>query len=511
MYFQCPFCSFVIKYVSQNKLGSEVACPNCGKSNMLPHNPYGPGRVIGNDFVIKHEVGVGSIGVVYEAWQVSLERPVALKILNAKYTNHKGISAFLYEARAAASLDQINIVKCFAVGEEKGICYMAMSFIHGETLKNRLKREGKIPPDEALHLIQQVAEALHYAWEATKIIHRDIKPENIMIDKEGIIKVTDLGLALKQSDWDEDMEISGSPSYMSPEQFSGSQIDTRADIYSLGVTLYQLIAGKLPFEAETMRSLARMHFRDAPPSLSKNDPKVPQVISDLVAKMMAKSPDDRFQTMEELLKGIWQIRQKTAPDTDMVPGVHTITIKKLDYDLQKEAMIKKKADVKRDTSRRETLVPHFPVMKPHSSALVVSLLVVCAFLCMALAGAIFFHFREDPSAKGMDWELRKIESKFEDRNLNLDALEMECGKTSLLFKSLADSPATRELWARLNLCLAKIEKMRQERERIRLAAEIDKNLKTGEILRKEIELKSKENLTYAGKIAELEAEAAKKE
>ena len=510
MCFQCPFCSFVIKYVSQNKLGSEIICPNCGKSNVLPRNPYGPGRVIGGDFVIKHDVGVGSIGVVYEAWQVSLERPVALKILNSKYTNNKGISAFLYEARAAASLDHINIVKCFAVGEEKGICYMAMSFIVGETLKSRLKREGKFQPDEALHIIQQVAEALHYAWDTAKMIHRDIKPENIMIDKEGIVKVTDLGLALKQSDWDEDMEISGSPSYMSPEQFSGGQMDSRADIYSLGVTLYQLIANKLPFEAETMRSLARKHFREAPPQISKSDPNVPPAISGLIEKMMAKSPDDRFQSMEDLLNGIWLIRQKTAPDTDMIPGVHTITIKKLDYDLQKEALLRRKADHKRDTSRRELQSTAF-MPKTTSSGLLVALTVLCLLLLAALIWVVISTSRVDSSVKAMEWGLRKIESKFEEKNLDLDAIEKECENTGLSLKSLNDSPATRELLARLNLCAAKIDKLRTEKEKARLASEIEKGRKAIDGTKKELESKIKENTLLASKISEIDATATKTE
>lgn len=343
MRFKCPFCSYIIKSDDTYR-GYKIKCPSCEKAVLVPISPFERDCVIA-DFVIEAKIGKGSIGTVYKATQVSLDRKVALKVLSPEYTNSKGISDFLREARAAAKLSHTNIVQSLAVGEEDGTCYMAMTYITGQTLKDKIAREGKIPVDECLHIAQQVAEALYYAWDEAKLIHRDVKPDNIMITEEGIVKLTDLGLAMHQKDWREDMEISGSPSYMSPEQFSGEKLDSRSDIYSLGITLYQMLSGKLPFEGETLKTVARQHFEEEAPPLHKVDPKIPAKVSALVKKMIAKVPEDRFATMEELLNNIWNIRQKTAPNKDLVPDVHTISINRLDYDYQ-HAMIKEQEQLK---------------------------------------------------------------------------------------------------------------------------------------------------------------------
>ena len=286
------------------------------------------------DFVIRAKLGEGAIGAVYKAFQLSLERIVALKILSNKHITEKGLIEFQREARAAAKLIHVNLVQSYAVGEDNGICYMAMTYINGETLKSRIRRTGPIPCDEALHIIQQVAEALHYAWTESHLIHRDVKPDNIMLSENGIVKLTDLGLAMNQAEWRQDMDISGSPSYMSPEQFAGEKLDTRSDIYSLGVTLYQMLSGELPFDAETLRSIARQHFEVAVPDINKKVSGLPPSVGKLIKKMMAKTPGKRFRDMEELLSEIWQIRQLTAPNQNMVPDVHTISLRRLDYEAQ---------------------------------------------------------------------------------------------------------------------------------------------------------------------------------
>ena len=191
--------------------------------------------------------------------------------------------------------------------------------------------------DEALHISQQVAEALYDAWDEVGLIHRDVKPDNIMITDDGIVKLTDLGLAINQSEWHEGMEISGSPSYMSPEQFRGEKLDSRSDIYSLGVTLFQMISGRLPFESDSVKKLAQLHLEKEPPSLRHLVPGVPLAVDALVKRMMAKRPESRYASMEEVLKAIWTIRQKTAPNKSLVPDVHTISIKRLDYEIQNES------------------------------------------------------------------------------------------------------------------------------------------------------------------------------
>ncbi|HPN85395.1 MAG TPA: protein kinase, partial [Victivallales bacterium] len=274
-------CSCAIHDVKPWMLGKKIVCPNCSKNVAMPSSPFGVGRMIG-DYIIEEKLGEGSIGTVYLAHQASLDRKVALKILSEQYANAKGMSAFLSEARSAAKLLHPNLVQCFGVGEENGVCYMAMNYIKGKTLKDKIKSNGKIDVDEALHITQQVAEALHCAWEEARLIHRDVKPENIMIDDDGVVKLTDLGLAMPQTAWHENMEISGSPSYMSPEQFTGEKLDSRSDIYSLGVSLYQMLCGKLPFVGKTLNSVARQHFKEKAVPINKLVPTTPRAVSDLV-------------------------------------------------------------------------------------------------------------------------------------------------------------------------------------------------------------------------------------
>lgn len=334
MRFQCTFCSYHMRGITDSMLGRKVRCPDCEKTNHIKKDPYQIGRILG-DFIIKRRLGVGSIGAVYFATQISLDRNVALKILSKDYSHNKGIQSFLKEARSAATLTHPNLVQSFGVGEEEGVCFMAMNFIEGETVKDKIKRDGKIGIDEALHITQQVAEGLFFAWSKSGLVHRDVKPENIMLTKESAVKLTDLGLAINESEWDDEMDISGSPSYMSPEQLTGEQIDTRSDIYSLGISLYQMLAGTLPFNGATLKTVARQHFYDPPKPLNKVDPMIPSKVSNLVQKMVAKDPEKRFQNMEEVIQQIWKVRQNTAPDIDLIPSVHTISMKRLDYDLQK--------------------------------------------------------------------------------------------------------------------------------------------------------------------------------
>lgn len=334
MRFRCQFCLSLIE-TSLNS-GVPLDCKSCGRKTFVPKSPFEPNCVI-DDFVIREKIGSGSIGTVYKAVQFSLEREVALKILSPELTNPKVTADFLREARAAAKLIHANLVQAFAVGEENGVCFMAMNFISGESLKSKLHREGRISVDEALHIVQQVAEALYYAWQEAKLIHRDVKPDNIMITTEGVVKLTDLGLAINQAEWSDDMEISGSPSYMSPEQFAGEKLDSRSDIYSLGITLYQMLSGELPFKAETFQAVAQQHFNDDAVPLHRLGLGISLRVSSLVKKMMQKLPDDRFSDMEALIKEIWHVRQTTAPNKYLVPDVHTISIARLDYQLQNQS------------------------------------------------------------------------------------------------------------------------------------------------------------------------------
>lgn len=367
--FACPFCHFQIS-VDESDAGGRIVCPACAKTVAIPATRFDNGCIIG-DFIIQSRIGAGAAGTVFLAQQISLEREVALKVLSHKNMTEKGVTTFLNEARAAAKLSHVNLVQSYAVGEDDGYSYMAMTYIKGETLKSRLKREKRIPIDEALHIVQQVAEALHYAWTESRLIHRDVKPDNIMLTDDGIAKLTDLGLAMNQKDWSEDMDISGSPSYMSPEQFAGEPLDTRSDIYSLGVTLYQMITGSLPFRAVSISTLANQHFNQKPEPPEHFVPGLPATVSALIRKMMAKKPSKRFADMEELLEAIWKLRQLTAPNRSLVPDVHTISIRRLNYGIQteyvnnkrkQERIRRKKADANRPSWFSRVMLVLLPLL-----------------------------------------------------------------------------------------------------------------------------------------------------
>ncbi len=386
--FACPFCHFQIS-VEESDAGGRIVCPACSKTVAIPATRFDNGCIIG-DFIIQSRIGSGSAGIVFLAQQISLEREVALKVLSHKNMTEKGVATFLNEARAAAKLSHVNLVQSYAVGEDDGYSYMAMTYIKGESLKSRLKREKRIPIDEALHIVQQVAEALCYAWNESRLIHRDVKPDNIMITDDGIVKLTDLGLAMNQKDWSEDMDISGSPSYMSPEQFAGEPLDTRSDIYSLGVTLYQMITGSLPFRAVSISTLANQHFNQKPEPPEHFVPGLPSTVSALIKKMMAKKPSKRYADMEELLDAIWRLRQITAPSRNLVPDVHTISIRRLNYEIQTEYMNnKRKQERIQKKQRDETKMPWYA-----RTALVL--------IPLALLAALAVHFFSDFQQRSLE-------------------------------------------------------------------------------------------------------------
>ena len=310
MRFQCPFCKGIVQ-VPNSDLGLECQCGHCSELVKAPPYRLSPGAVIA-DFIIMEEIGRGGMGIVYRAHQITLDRPAALKILSDQYAgNTEYVVDFIKEARAAAKLNHPHIVQAYAVGEDEGVYFFAMEFINGETMKTYMKREGSVPIDFALEVIQQIAEALDYAWKEQRLIHRDIKPDNIMLAKNGRAKLADLGLARvagEIEDADSD-EVLGTPQYISPEHLTGAEMDIRSDIYSLGATLFHLVTQRFVFEGKTATDIARKHLEAPVPSPRKINPKVPEGVCDIIFKMMAKKPTDRYQTAGELVEDLRLVRK----------------------------------------------------------------------------------------------------------------------------------------------------------------------------------------------------------
>lgn len=325
MRFQCPFCRGIVA-VENNDLGQNVQCGHCGEIVTVPFSRLATGAVI-SDFIILEELGRGGMGIVYLAHQISLDRPAAVKILAEHYANNaEFVVNFIKEARAAAKLNHPHIVQAYAVGEDEGIFFFAMEHIDGETMKQVLKREKIITVDQAVTIIQQIAEALDYAWKEARLIHRDIKPDNIMITKNGRAKLADLGLSKVAGEVDdaESDEVMGTPQYISPEHLTGAPMDVRSDIYSLGATFYNLVTGRFPFEGRTPTEIARKHLEEAlvPPHMV--NPDVPIAVGQVIEKMMAKNIKNRYQDAEQLVEDLRMVRRGKKPPV-ATQGIKALT------------------------------------------------------------------------------------------------------------------------------------------------------------------------------------------
>ena len=319
MRFQCSSCGRIVA-VDDIDAGIMVQCGHCGSVVQVPPTRLSRGSVIA-DFIIRRAIGQGGMGTVYLSHQITLDRPAALKILAESYANNaEFVALFIKEARAAAKLNHPHIVQAYAVGEDDGLLYFAMENIDGETMKDVLEREGVIPVDQALNIIQQIAEALNYAWIEQKLIHCDIKPDNIMLTSTGRAKLADLGLARVTGDMNdsEEDEVMGTPQYISPEALTGAPMDTRSDIYSLGATFYQFVTGRLAFDGATAAEIAKKHLTEPliPPRSVNKD--IPESVSRIIMKMMAKNPSMRYQDASELIDDLRNARRGklAGPSTD---------------------------------------------------------------------------------------------------------------------------------------------------------------------------------------------------
>ena len=279
---------------------------------------------LGN-YKIVGKLGQGGMATVYKAHELSLNRMVALKVLSSQLSEDKAyIKRFLREAQAAAQLNHPNIVQIYAIGEEQGVHYFAMEYIKGKSLADIRQEEGVLKPEDAVPIIRQVAEALAEAHKAG-LVHRDIKPSNIMIDAAGRPKVTDFGIAYvsyANTKLTRDGSIIGTPEYLSPEQCEGKTVDQRSDIYSLGVTLYELLSGKTPYEADTPVSMLMKIVKGEFPPLREVNPNVPESLQVIVDKMMLKDVQQRYQRMEEVIKDLLELEPgRKVPSTAVMEDV----------------------------------------------------------------------------------------------------------------------------------------------------------------------------------------------
>ncbi len=292
-----------------------MQCPTCLSPVAVPESVTSPRALLG-DFVIKNLIGNGGMGTVYLAHQITLDRDVALKVLHADFSDDTAfIQNFINEARAAASLNHPNIVQAVAVNCDEGRWYFAMEYIDGNTLKQMLEQNGRIPERQMLGIASEVVSALKYAWKEKQIVHRDIKPDNIMMTADGHAKLADLGLARKITEMNEDgsTELYGTPQYLAPELLSGATPNAASDIYSLGATLYHALSGRFPFIADTPEAIANLHITAPLVPLKDVAPDISEPASRLVDIMMAKSPEDRYQDYDQLEQDIQRVANGEMP------------------------------------------------------------------------------------------------------------------------------------------------------------------------------------------------------
>ncbi len=267
-------------------------------------------------YALTRSIGGGGMAEVFLAHDGVLDRDVALKVLRGQYTNDEEfVERFRREARSAASLSHPNIVPVYDRGDtEDGSHYIAMEYVSGGTLKERLDERGPIEPDRALAATAQVAEALWAAHERG-VIHRDIKPHNILLTETGHLKVTDFGIARAASavTISATNAVFGTAGYLSPEQALGEPATPRSDLYSLGIVLYEMLTGVVPYRADNPVAVCMKHVTEPLRSPRKLDPTIPAAVDALVAKMLAKDPADRPASASELLDDIESVRGGAAP------------------------------------------------------------------------------------------------------------------------------------------------------------------------------------------------------
>ncbi|QED47492.1 Stk1 family PASTA domain-containing Ser/Thr kinase [Cytobacillus dafuensis] len=260
------------------------------------------GKRISGRYKILETIGGGGMANVYLAHDMILDRDVALKMLRLDFANDEEfIRRFHREAQSATSLAHPNIVSIYDVGEEDSIYYIVMEYVEGQTLKQYIQQESPVRVENVIEIMKQLTSAIGHAHQ-NHIIHRDIKPHNILIDRHGNVKITDFGIAMAMSATSitQTNSVLGSVHYLSPEQARGGMANRKSDIYSLGIVMFELLTGRLPFSGESAVSIALKHLQSETPSLRRWNPSIPQSVENIVFKATAKDPFHRYNTAEEM-------------------------------------------------------------------------------------------------------------------------------------------------------------------------------------------------------------------
>ena len=307
------------------------------------------GQKISDRYQIIKSIGEGGMANVYLAYDTILDRNVAVKILRGDLaTDEKFVRRFQREALSASSLSNPNIVEVYDVGEDNGEYYIVMEYVEGKHLKNLLKKRGKLTVPEVIDIVLQITNGLSVAHDSY-IIHRDIKPQNILILDNGLIKITDFGIAvaMNATQLTQTNSVMGSVHYLPPEQASGKGATLQSDIYSIGILMYELLTGKLPFKGDNAVEIALKHLKEPMPSIRDEIPDIPQSVENIILKATAKNPKNRYADAREMHEDL-----KTCLDESRANELK-ITFKYPEHDYDDTKLLKTVKEPKKETKKDE--------------------------------------------------------------------------------------------------------------------------------------------------------------
>jgi len=324
---ECPKCqyenpedlSFCVKCGTQ--LSFEEVSLTETKTLLKNRQELTTGSTFAGRYQVVEEMGRGGMGKVYKVIDTKLKEELALKLIHPEIAvDERIIKRFGNELKMARKISHKNVCRMYHLEEEEGIHYLTMEFIRGESLKDMIGMMGQLSPGQALSVVKQVCEGLAEAHKLG-VVHRDLKPGNIMIDREGNARIMDFGIArsLKAKGITRTGTMIGTPEYMSPEQVEGLETDQRSDLYSLGVILYEMVTGRIPFDGETPFSIALKHKTEKPQDPRDINPQIPENVSRMIMRCLEKDREKRYQTAEELLADLSKIEEGIPTEERMIP------------------------------------------------------------------------------------------------------------------------------------------------------------------------------------------------
>jgi len=334
----CPKCGFDNPSASSfcNKCGAQISpieelAPAITETIQIPVKELAPGSTFAKRYQIIEELGKGGMGRVYKVLDKEIGEKVALKLLNPEIAaESKTIERFRNELKTARQISHKNVCRMYHLSKEEGAPYIIMEYVRGEDLKNMIRMMGRLSPGQAVSIAKQACEGLSEAHRLG-VVHRDLKPQNIMIDRNGDVKIMDFGIArtLRAKGITGEGVMIGTPEYMSPEQTEGKEADERADIYALGIVLFEMLTGRVPFEGETPLSVALKHKTEATPDPRRINTQIPDDLARLILRCLEKEKGKRYQSAQELLGEFTKIEKGIPTAEKALPIKKSLTSKEM--------------------------------------------------------------------------------------------------------------------------------------------------------------------------------------